>query len=155
MHCVSVVGEDPSTLCDNGNWTEQETDRLFKRNGMEGTVLGGLEPISVSSPITLTLCNGNECIAWCLAVLTPLPCLLCSPFLCLLCFTPQCFLNLQYESLCGCHHFVSVVQHFAMFLSSFRHWTFNLRWWTLILSSSFEQIWKALLITSFGFQIEH
>lgn len=151
MHCVRVVGEDPSTLCDNRNWTEQETDRLLKRKGMEGTVLGGLQPISVSFPITLTLCNMQVsqvimnalpdawpfshlllCPALCFSVFSCLHCSVCTQ-----CTPPQLLSVSLHAILFPC---ISVACHYAIFSSSFPHWNNDIRCWSIHSRHRFCQV---------------
>lgn len=127
MHCISVVGEDPSTLCDNRNWTGWETDRLFKRKGMESPVLGGPAPISVPFPITLTLCNMqvSQVImialpdVWSFSLLllvsSALCCAVFSVLHCSVCTKSTVSQRILLRS-------ITVVWQFAMFSSSFRHW---------------------------------
>lgn len=136
MHCISVAGNDPSTLCDNRNCTGWETDRLFKRKRMEGPVLSGLEPISVLFPITLTLCymQVSQVIMIALPDAWPFSLLLlvCSA----VCFA---FFSVANCSVCTKStvsqrillHSLSVVWPFAMFSSSLCHWNNNFRWWII------------------------
>lgn len=138
MHCISVVAEDPSTLCDNRNWTGWETDRLFKRKGMEGPVLGGLEPISVSFPITLTLGNMqvSQVIMIALADAWPFSLLLLLLVCSALCFAVFSVLHCRVCTKSTVSQrillrSISVVWQFAMFSSSFCHWSNDLRCWII------------------------
>lgn len=137
MHCISEGGEDPRTLCDNRNWTRWDTDRLFKRKGMEGPVLGGLQPISVLFPIRLTLCNMQVSPVIMIAMPDASPFSLLLLLVCFaLCFTVlsvlRCSVYAKYTEFQHILlHSISMVWHFAMFSSSFHHWNNNFRCWII------------------------